>query len=40
VSGKQNIPVMTFPIKKTIKTELFIDGKEGLYIQNDIKKTF
>jgi len=25
---------MTFPIKKRINTELFIDGKQGLYIQN------
>jgi len=26
--------VMTFPIKKRINAELFIDGKQGLYIQN------
>jgi len=25
---------MTFPIKKRINAELFIDGKQGLYIQN------
>jgi len=25
-------PIMTFPIKKTINTELFVDGKEKLYI--------
>jgi len=30
---KAKIPVKTFPIKKRINTELFIDGKEGLYIQ-------
>jgi len=24
---------MTFPIKNRISTELFIDGKQGLYIQ-------
>jgi len=29
MGDKQNIPVMTFPIKKKINTELFIDGKEG-----------
>jgi len=40
VRYKQNIPVMTFPIKKRIGTELFIDRKWGLFIQNDIKKTF
>jgi len=27
------IPVMTFPIKKRINTELFIDGEVKLYIQ-------
>jgi len=26
-------PMETFPIKKRINTELFIDGKQGLYIQ-------
>jgi len=26
-------PVMTFPIKKRIKTELFIDESAGLYVQ-------
>jgi len=40
VSDEQNIPVMTFAIKKSINTELFIDRKQGLYIQNDAKKTF
>jgi len=35
-----NIPAMIFPIKKRIKTELFLDRNRGLYIQNDIKKTF
>jgi len=25
-------PIMTFPIKKRINTELFIDGKHELYI--------
>jgi len=34
------ILVMTFPIKKRINTKLFIDKKQGLYTQNDIKKTF
>jgi len=29
-----------FPIKKRMNTELFIDRKQGLYTQNDIKKTF
>jgi len=29
---KAKIPVKTFPIKKRINTELFIDGKIGLYI--------
>jgi len=29
------IPVKTFPIKKIINTELFINGKEGLYIQKE-----
>jgi len=27
------ISEMTVPIKKRINTELFIDGKQGLYIQ-------
>jgi len=26
-------PIMTFPIKKRINSELFIDGKYELYIQ-------
>jgi len=30
---------MTFPIKKRINTELFIDGKMGLYIQKGDKET-
>jgi len=29
---------MTIPIKKRINTELFIDGKHGLYLQNGIKR--
>jgi len=36
----QNIPVMTFPIKKRSNTDLFINRKQGVYIQNGIKKTF
>jgi len=28
VSDKRNIPVMTFPMKKIINTELFIDRKQ------------
>jgi len=28
-------PVMTFPIKKTINTELFIHGRAELYIQKN-----
>jgi len=37
-NGKSNdhrakIPVKTFPIKKRIDTELFIEGEEMLYIQ-------
>jgi len=36
---EQNIPVMTFSIKKRISTELFLDGNKGLYIyKRDIKK--
>jgi len=32
-------PVMYFPITKRISTELFISGKQGLYIQTErIKK--
>jgi len=31
-------PVMAFPIKKRFNTELFIDGKQGLNIQNDRTK--
>jgi len=30
---------MTFPIKKKINTELFIDMKQGLYIQKGDKET-
>jgi len=30
---------MTFPIKKRINTELFIDGNKGLYIHNVDKET-
>jgi len=33
-----NIPVMTFPIKKRINTKLFIEGKEGLYMQKGDKE--
>jgi len=32
-------PVMTFTIKKRINTELFIDRKRGLYLQNGDKET-
>jgi len=32
-------PLMTFPIKKRINTELFIDEWAGLYIQN-VSQTF
>jgi len=32
------IPVMTFPIKKRINTELFIDKKQGVYIQKGGKE--
>jgi len=39
-SLNNRISSMTFPIKKRINTELFIDGKQGLYIQRDqIMKT-
>jgi len=31
--------VMTFPINKRINTELFIDGNQGLFIQNVEKET-
>jgi len=30
---RAKIPVKTFPIKKRINTELFIDRKWGLYVQ-------
>jgi len=30
---------MTFPIKKRINTELFIDGKQGHYIQKGDKES-
>jgi len=33
VQGVSENPVVTFPIKKKIKIELFIDRKQGLYIQ-------
>jgi len=33
------IPVMTFPIKKRINTELLIDRNQGLYIQKGDKET-
>jgi len=33
------MPVMTFPIKKRINTELFIDKKQGLYIHMEGKET-
>jgi len=39
MGDKQNIPLMTFPIKKRINTELPIDRKKGLFMQNDVKKT-
>jgi len=39
-STDQNIPVITFSNNKRINTELFIDRKQGLYIQNDNEKTF
>jgi len=29
---------MAFPLKKRIDAELFINRKQGLYIQNGIKK--
>jgi len=32
------IPVKTFPIKKRINTELFIDGEMGFYIQKRVAK--
>jgi len=31
-------PVMAFPIKKRINTELFIERKQGFYIQKWFKK--
>jgi len=31
---------MTFPIKKRINTELFIDRNKGLYMQNGAKETY
>jgi len=31
--------VKTFPLKKRINTELFIDWKQGLYIQKGEKET-
>jgi len=33
------ILVMTFPIKKRINTQLFIDRKQGLYIRKGDKET-
>jgi len=33
MSEISKIPVMTFPIKKRINTELFIDRKQELHIQ-------
>jgi len=36
---ERNIAVMTFPIKKRIITELFIDRNNGLYIQKGDKET-
>jgi len=30
---------MTFPIRERINTELFIDGKQGLYLQKGDEKT-
>jgi len=38
--GVRAIDVMTFPKNERINTELFIERKQGLNIQNDIKKTF
>jgi len=40
VSNKQNIPVMIFPQSRKESTELFIDKKQGPYLQIVIKKTF
>jgi len=40
ISDKRNIPLMTFPAMKRIKTELFIDKKHGLDIKYGIKRTF
>jgi len=36
---EQNIPMMTFSIKKRINTKVFIDRKQGLYIQKVDKET-
>jgi len=32
-------PILNFPIKKRIKTELFIDGKQELYMHKGRIKT-
>jgi len=34
-----NIQVMTIPTKKRIHTELFIDWKQGLHLQNGVEET-
>jgi len=31
--------VLTFPVKKRINSELFIDGNKGLYIQKGDEET-
>jgi len=38
INDKQNIQVMTFPIKKRINAELFIDRKWGRYIYKMISR--